>query len=185
MRSRFGRVADASALKRSVIEFHLNISINGNRRNLLVRKAPSSTNPRFGLRPPRGAWKNRITIRTVNPQSQVVLWLRVLSLRSEQIANWFGSQVSSRSERSSEPRISRYPRLNRLVPMRTRVRSGSARTQEPHIDEAPTVHKTDAISRQLENAPIHATEAVLIVSELISVATGLRLARDSSLTCCR
>ena len=57
MRSRFGFLAVNSARIWSKIEFHLNISMCGNRRNLLVRKAPSSTNPRFGLRPPRGAFQ--------------------------------------------------------------------------------------------------------------------------------
>jgi len=39
----------------SKTEFHLNDSISGNRRNLLVQKVLRSTNPWFGLRPPRGA----------------------------------------------------------------------------------------------------------------------------------
>lgn len=56
MRSRLGAADSDSARNWSEIEFHLNISMCGNRRNLLVRKAPSSTNPRFGSRPPRGAY---------------------------------------------------------------------------------------------------------------------------------
>ena len=73
--SRFGRLGSVSARIRSKIEFHWNISICGNRRNLLVRKAISSMKPRFGLRPPRGACKYE----PMNPRSQIVLWPRVLS----------------------------------------------------------------------------------------------------------
>ena len=55
MRFRSGFAVADSARIWSEIEFHLNISMCGNRRNLLARNAPSSTNPRFGSRPPRGA----------------------------------------------------------------------------------------------------------------------------------
>ena len=53
------------------------------------------------------------TIRTINPQSQVVLWLRVLSFSLRQNGIRFGSQRRSSSGLLSEPR--RDSRQSRLI----------------------------------------------------------------------